>query len=274
MIPRPVRAVCAALAVILLAVNAPISITGQLLAYQQGYVFFTTGDGFRVAPTVRILDDRTKQPAKEAPAPRIYARATFDASGTVVELDLSHRPLPVEPLPADVQQFAVVASTPFPNPELIPKASDNAAPSGMDVGVSGKIVLVTITVQVPPSTPFGSQIFITTDASGWNPQAIAMDRIDALHFRITRHIASGTILHYLYTRGSLQTEERAENGLDRKPRLLRVSDADVRLVDDVVYAWADQSGGTQLPQPNTLPTPYNPAPFPNLPPGLPTPNPR
>ena len=277
MTPRPLRALAALLALVLLAASAPISVTGQLLAYQDGYVFFTTGDGFRVAPNVAILDDTTKKPATEQPAPRLYARATFDASGTVVELDLSRKPLPVAPLPDDVQQFAVTASTPFPNPELAPKTAASGE-SSYDASqtYSGKPVLVIITVQVPPSTPFGSQVYITTDTSGWNPQAYAMDRIDALHFRLTRHIASGTILHYLYTRGSLQTEERGENGLDRTPREIRLSDADVRSINDVVYAWADQAspGSPQVPQPNTIPTPYNPAPFPNLPSGIPTPHPR
>ena len=42
---------------------APVTISGQLLAYQDGFVFFTTGDGFRVAPNVTILDEQTKHPA-------------------------------------------------------------------------------------------------------------------------------------------------------------------------------------------------------------------
>jgi hypothetical protein len=87
-----------------------------------------------------------------------------------------------------------------------------------------------------------------------------------LHFRVTQRINSGTILRYYYTRGSQQSEERAANGLDRAPRRVVISDADVRAISDVVYYWADQIGGLQQPQPNTLPTPYNPVPFPNLPP--------
>ncbi len=270
---RRLRALGALLAVVLLAASAPVSITGQLLAYQGGFVFFTTGDGFRVAPGVRILDNATKKPTSEQPAPRLYARATFDAQGRVVELDLSRAPLPVGPLPEAVEPFVVAASTPFPDPELAPASRLNA--QGVPRHFSGKPVLVTITVQVPPNTPFGSQVYITTDASGWNPQAIALDRIDALHFRITRRIDSGTILHYLYTRGTLQTEEIGQNGLRRTPRRLVLSDTDVRAIDDIVYGWADLGppGSLQAPQPNTIPTPFNPNPFPNLPPGLPTPHP-
>jgi hypothetical protein len=261
----------AMLALLLIAASAPIAITGQLLAYQGGFVFFTTGDGFRVAPNIAILNHKTMKPTTEKPRARLYARAVFNAAGQVTELDLSHAPLPVEPLPPYVQNFAVTASKPYPNPELGQIATTY---NGIPITFTGKKVLVQITVQVPPTTPMNAQIFIATDVSGWNPQAIEMDRIDALHFRITRRIASGTIWHYLFTRGSLQTEERAENGLDRKPRLLIVTDADVRDVDDIVYSWADQASGGITSQPDAIPTPYNPVPFPNLPSGYPTPHPK
>jgi hypothetical protein len=261
------------LAALLLGTNAPIAITGQLLAYQDGYVFFTTGDGFRVAPSVEILDDKTRLPTSQRPAPREYARAVFSDTGEVTELDLSKVPLPVGPLPPGVEHFAVALSTPYPNPDLAPSQPTTAAFGGIPQTYSGRPVLVTITVQVPPNTPPASQIFITTDTSGWNPQAIAMDRVDTLHFRITRKIDSGTVLHYLYTRGSLQNEERAQNGLEPKPRSLIVGDADVRAVSDTVYSWADQTTNGSQVQPDVLPTPFNPAPFPNLPQGFPTPHP-
>src|SRR6202030_2314985 len=80
------------------AATGAISITGQILAYQDGFVFFTNGDGFRVAPDLKILNDATKAPSTDVPRPRIYARAVFDANGTVTELDLSRAPLPLEPL--------------------------------------------------------------------------------------------------------------------------------------------------------------------------------
>jgi len=257
------------------AASGPISITGQILAYQDGFVFFTNGDGFRVAPDLKILNDATKAPSTDVPRPRVYARAVFDASGTVTELDLSRAPLPIEPLTDVVSKFAVTASPIYPNPELVPKTTEmSTAPqnAGSAAG-SGRPVLVTITVEVPPLTPPGASIYIATDASGWNPEAIQMERIDALHYRVTQRFAAGTIFRYLYTRGSLQAEERAQNGLDRDPRVLDVPDADVRGVNDTVYNWADSLSGGITSQPNAIPTPYNPAPFPNLPTGFPTPHP-
>ena len=108
-----------ALAVVLIAATGSVVVSGQLLAYQGGYVFFTTGDGFHVASNVVIRDAKTGGPTSLVPGPRIWARATFDPSGTVTELDLSRDPLPPEGSFADVARFAVALSTPVPNPDLL-----------------------------------------------------------------------------------------------------------------------------------------------------------
>jgi hypothetical protein len=253
-------------------------VTGQLLAYQDGYVFFTTGDGFRIAPNIVLLDAKTGKPAPQIPRPRLFARATFDTTGNVTELDLSKTALPPEGSFANVHSFAVALSSPIPDPDLEGPANPGNNPLTAGKTFNGKPVLVTFTVQVPPNTPQTASIYITNDVSGWNPQAIALTRIDALHYTVQIRINSGTVFSYLYTRGSLQSEEAGENGLERKAREIVVNDADVRGQNDKVYNWADTVSGQALPQPNTIPTPYNPAPFPNLPngqrlPGGPTPKP-
>jgi hypothetical protein len=267
---RLASVVVAVLAVLLIAASPGIVVTGQLLAYQDGYVFFTSGDGFHVSPSVVIHDAKTNGATSIVPAPRVWARATFDSSGTVTELDLSRSPLPPEGNFADVERFAVALSTPVPNPDLMgstPAPGQTLAPQFRHF--SGKPVLVTFTVEVPQNTPFTSTVYITTDASGWNAQAIPMDRIDVLHYQITRRLNSGTIFRYLYDRGSFQQVEVAQNGLQRSPRQIVVTDADVRDVRDNVYAWIDSVYGGYSNQSTTaLPTPYNPAPFPNLPPGI------
>jgi hypothetical protein len=272
---RALAVFAALLCVVLIAASSPIVVTGQLLAYQDGFVFFTTGDGFRVAPGIAIRDAATGGATTIAPAPRIWARATFDPNGTVTELALSRAPLPAEGNFADVARFAVALSSPVPNPDL----AEPAAPSGNQPlrpslrHFSGKPVLVTFTVQVPPNTPMTANVYITTDQSGWNAQAIPMDRVDALHYQITRRLNSGTIFRYLYDRGSFQSEEVAQNGMQRAPREVIVSDADVRNQRDTVYAWIDSVSGGFNSVPQGVPTPYNPGPFPNLPPNFPTPHP-
>lgn len=271
--------VAAALAIALIAAGPSIVVTGQLLDYQGGYVFFTTGDGFHVANGVVIKDAKTGGATALKPAPRIWARATFDGSGTVTELDLSRAPLPPQGSFADVARYAVALSTPVPNPDLLqniatPPPGEPETVAAARQHFSGRPVLVTFIVQVPPFTPFTSPVYMTTDQSGWNAQAVPMDRVDALHYEITRRYNSGTVFRYLYDRGSLQSQEIAQNGLARTPRQLVVTDADVRVIRDTVFAWQDQSpGAISQPQPQIMPTPYNPAPFPNLPPCLPPPQP-
>lgn len=238
---------------------AATTITGQLLDYQRGYVFFTTGDGFRVAPNVQLTDYATGAPTKLVPAPRIYARATFDAAGNVVRLDLSRGYLADAGDFAAVHRFAIALSTPAPNPDLV--AQNPAGVKGYYRPPNGQPVVVTFVVQVPPTTSLTDNVYITTDSSGFNPMEIRMDRIDALHFRVTRRLNSGTILHYLYTRGSLISAERGENGLERIPRTLTVNNLDVQAITDTVYHWGDSTGSGRLLLPQTQPTPYNPSPF-------------
>ena len=264
---RPIAPFIALLTIVLMAAGSSVVVSGQLLAYQDGYVFFTTGDGFHVAPNVALRDAQTNGAATIAPAPRIWARATFDATGTVTELDLSRKPLPPEGSFDEVARFAVTLSPTLPNPDLLPP-SPGASVASSPTHFSGRPVLVTFTVQVPPNTPFTATVYITTDASGWNAQAIPMDRIDALHYQITRRLNSGTIFRYLYDRGSFQSVEVAQNGLQRAPRRIVVTDADVRVVPDTVYSWIDTVNGGYNQAPTGVPTPYNPAPFPNLPPGV------
>ncbi len=267
---RAIAAAATALALAFVGASGAVHVTGQLLSYQDGFVFFTTGDGFRVSPGVTIHNAAGTGTAQLQPRPRLWARAVFDADGNVTELDLSRAPLPPEDDYNLARKYAVALSSPIPNPDL---GQQPETANHVPIRYSGRPVLVQFTVQVPPGTPLNASVYIMTDASGWNPQAIAMDRVDALHFRVTRRLNSGTTFLYLYTRGSAQNQERGENGLSRPPREIVISDADVRSVSDTVYLWTDQSSGNQISQPFTLPTPYNPAPFPNLPPGFPTPHP-
>jgi hypothetical protein len=268
---RALSAAAALLAILLVAAGPSIVVTGQLIAYQDGFVFFTTGDGFRVAPDVLIRDAAAGGPTTITPAPRIWARAHFDPNGIVTELDLSRKPLPREGSFDDVARFAVALSSPVPNPDLLPPSPAPGQTTAPTLRFSGRPVIVTFNVQVPPNTAFAASVYITTDASGWNAQAIPMDRTDTLHYQITRRLNSGTIFRYLYDRGSFGSQEIAQNGMQRSPRQIVVTDADVRVQRDTVYAWLDSQSSANGQQPSGLPTPYNPAPFPNLPSGFPTP---
>jgi len=228
-----------------------VKYAGQILDYQGGFVFFTTGDGFRLAPDVKIDDAATGGPTNLVPETRTYARASFDTgNGAVVELSLSRRKLPDDATYDQIKSFAIALSTPQANPDL-----------GHREGYTGLPVQVTFIVEVPPKTPFSDQIYLATDVSGWSATAIRMDRIDSLHYRVTRVFSSGTRLLYRYTRGSWKSSDVGQDGIQMKPRVLLVRNTDVSTQSDTVYGWEDQDPFSP-DLGNTLPTPFNPNPFP------------
>ncbi len=234
------------------AATGPV-VTAQILDYEKGYVFFTTGDGFKVAPNVVIVNGPAVPPR--------YARVTFAADGTVTKIEVSLKKLPPEGDLDSVHRFAIALSPAQPNPELAPKPN----PGLCSRTVAGKSVLVAVTVQVPPTTGVTNNVYMTTDQSGWNPQAYKLDRIDALHYRTVMRLNSGTVMHVLFDRGSTQSVQVGENGIEQQPYLLCIGDSDVQAFTRTVSRWGDETAAGTMPVPQTMPTPYNPAPFPNLP---------
>jgi hypothetical protein len=243
---------------------------GQILDERAGYLFFTTGDGFRLGPQVTLADAATGGPTTLRPVTRVYARATFDTSGDVVALALSRRKLPDDATFDDGKvgrihdEYHVALSTDAPNPDMQtpqPKASGDSEGFGVSSGADVRVVFL---VTVPPKTPFGDQVYIATDKSGWSATAIRLDRVDALHYRVAIDEQAGATLYYKYTRGSWRSAERGENGIEGKARLLVVRNLDVQTKKDTVASWGDEDqfapdlGGG-------VPTPFNPIPF-NVPP--------
>ena len=234
------------------AAGGPV-VTAQILDYEKGFLFFTTGDGFKVSPDVVVVNGPAVPPR--------YARVTFDANGTVTKIEVSSKRLAAEGDLAALHKYAIALSPTQPNPELVPAAN----PSLCSRTVGGKRVLVAITVQVPPTTGVTDNVYMTSDQSGWNAQAYKLDRVDALHYRTVLRLSSGTVMHVLFDRGSTQSIQVGENGIEQQPYLLCIGDSDVQAFTKTVARWGDESAGGTLPVPQTMPTPYNPAPFPNLP---------
>jgi hypothetical protein len=250
---------------------AVIRFSGQLLDLRNGYVFFTTSDAFKADPALRLVDLDTGGPTKLVPGPRIYARATLDPStGSIVELALTKHRLATDAAYqqayAKAHTFVVAGSPTVVAPELL-----------HGVRLTGRPVAVTFFVQVPPTTPINDDVFITTDASGWVPNAMKMDRIDALHYRLTRTYASGTKFAYRYTRGSWTSVEIGEDGLQGDAHEFFVPEVDAKRLTDVVYRWSDQNPTAPQAGPDAIPTPFNPNPFGGFPStvrqGVPPPSP-
>jgi len=170
----------------------------------------------------------------EREQPGIFAVATLDvSSGLVLSLRTSRRPLPAGTPAAQIpRRYVIAASSPKPNPDLVERRA-------VYTSVLSKAVTVTVTVAVPPDTPFNDDVYMATDTSGWNPQAIKMQRLDGLHFRIQMDLRGGTEIHYLFTRGAWNDVERDRAGLQRKPRDLFVPGGDSQIVDATIYRWAD-----------------------------------
>jgi hypothetical protein len=236
-----------------------VRFSGQILDLRAGFVFFTTGDGFRLGPLYRITDAATGGTTTLPAITGTYARASFDPqSGCVTELALSRKPLPQNASYDDVRHFAVALSTPYANPDLIPASAGGTA---SNEHYTGRPVQVQFTVQIPTGTSLTDDVYLSTDQSLWDPMAIKMLRVDALHYRINRIVPSGTKLHYRYTRGSWQTAERGENGLEEPARTFVVPESDTKNRTDIVYHWADENANAPQTAPNALPTLFNPNPF-------------
>ena len=228
-----------------------VRFTGQLLDVRNGYVYFTTGDAFRLVAVPRIVDFDSGQPTTVQPAPKMFARAILDpATHQVVELDITSRRLPADTAYTQAKQFVVVRSTSAPAPEIVGQK------------LTGKLVPVVFLVQVPPNTPLNADVYISTDASGWNPQAIKLDRVDGQHYRASFRFATGTKFAFRVTRGTWQQEEVGENGLEPDPHPFFVREIDAQVARVTVYAWSDQRAEQSAPQPGAIPTPFNPNPFP------------
>jgi len=212
----------------------PLLVNGQVIDIERGYVVFSSGDAFKLAPNAEIVDDISGTTPTYQLTPGIFAVATLDpSSGLVLSLRTSHRPLSAGTPAAQIpRRYVVAASSPRPNPDLVERHA-------LYTSVLSKAVAVTVTVAVPPETPFNDDVYMATDTSGWNPQAIKMQRLDGLHFRIQMDLRGGTEIHYLFTRGTWNNVELDRAGLQRKPRDLFVPGGDSQIVDATVRRWAD-----------------------------------
>jgi hypothetical protein len=205
-----------------------------MIDLERGFIVFSSGDAFRLGMGAAIVDDKTGKPPSFALRPGLYALASLDpARAQVTSVRISKRPLQGGLPPEQVgRQYVALASSPLPNPDLEPKKTVYTSKLSASV-------LVSLTVQVPPDTPYVDDVYVATDTSGWNARAIKMQRLDGLHFRITVQLKGGTDFHYLFTRGSWQSVERNRAGLQRQARELYVPGGDALTIDATVFRWAD-----------------------------------
>jgi hypothetical protein len=117
----------------------------------------------------------------------------------------------------------------------LPAAAFAFAPSSP--AAEGPAVTITIVVSVPPSTPAGSDIYLSTERSGFNPSEVRMDQLDARRYRLQLLLPDGGRLAFHVTRGSYATTERDIKGRLPPPHV--VIGRPGATFDIVVAAWAD-----------------------------------
>ena len=119
----------------------------------------------------------------------------------------------------------------------IPRAAYLLAPAAEHDADEATLVSSTIDVFVPPRTPPGDDVYISTERSGWSPSEVRMDRVDARHFRLVLRLHRGARVAFRITRGSFGTTERdAARALPPAHVALGEPDAHAAIT---VAAWAD-----------------------------------
>jgi hypothetical protein len=227
-----------------------ISFTAQLLDVRTGFAYFTTGDAFKLSRTYRLVDYDTGQVTTVQPQVKMYARATFDPNTKeIIELAITKKKVAASQNYSEVKQFATVTSSPAPAPEIAGQR------------LTGRPVSVTFEVTVPPTTQLTDSVYISTDAGGWNAQEIKLDRIDAYRYRSARTYASGTRFAFRVTRGTWNSVERGQDGLEPDPHQFVVREVDALAARATVYHWSDENPSQPQAGPNAIPTPFNANPF-------------
>jgi hypothetical protein len=119
----------------------------------------------------------------------------------------------------------------------IPRAAYVLAPAGERDADETQLVTSTIDVTVPPRTPPGDDVYVSTERSSWSPSEVRMDRVDARHFRLVLRLHRGARLAFRVTRGSFATTERnSARALPPAHEALGEPDAHVTVT---VAAWGD-----------------------------------
>jgi hypothetical protein len=245
-----------------------LTYTGQILDVRNNYVYFTTGDAFAAVDPLRVTSYDTGLITTIPPATKMFAKASFDpTTHKIVELAITTHKLAVVQTTNALIGFAIEKSQKTAAAELA---------GGQKI--TGRPVAVTFEITVPPTTNVTDQIYISTDAGGWSPTEIKLDRVDAYQYRAQRSYASGTKFSYRVTRGTWNSVERGEDGLDEPPHQFFVREVDSLAARATVFHWSDENPAHQQAGPNAIPTPYNSNPFGGGPggitvPQIPTPQP-
>ena len=159
-------------------------------------------------------------------APQATCAAVVPGRAIAVTLDDDNRVTPQAPDPGS-----------HPAKEL-PKAAYAFAPAS-SADDDGSDVTISIVVTIPPATPAGSDIYLSTERSGFNPSEVRMDQLDARRYRLQLRIHDGGRIAFRVTRGSFATIERDARGRLPPPHLATGHAG--ATIPITVEAWSDDT---------------------------------
>jgi hypothetical protein len=120
----------------------------------------------------------------------------------------------------------------------LPKAAFSILPSSL-AAPEAKEVTITIVVTIPPSTPTGSDIYLSTERSSYSPAEIRMDQLDARRYRLQLPLQEGGRLAFRVTRGTFSTTERDAKGRLPPPHIATGQPG--ATFNITVEAWSDDT---------------------------------
>ncbi len=204
-----------------------------------------------------VLAFTTLAAAARADEPPVYRSTLLGISATAVMLEggATLRRSPEFQAPLDARAFGrtvylrldesgAVTSIALAQPrhshltalaDLSPTTFAIAARPGAQQGADR--LTLTIVVAVPPRTPSGDDVYLSTDRTGFAAAELRMNRTDPLHWSIDVPIARGSTLVYRFTRGSSANGERDGAG-GGVPAHTVLADTPKRTNDNVA-SWAD-----------------------------------
>jgi hypothetical protein len=201
---------------------AELIVKGRVLAVDDSYLVFTTGDSVRLGTTSIPKGVGFGSTVRVHIDPETHLV-------TLLELE-SGAPEPRE-IDASALPREVVAVDP-----RSARTAEQIGPSALE-GAPGAAT-ITIEVAVPDFTPPGDTIYLSTDRTNFSSAELRMNRLDALHWTISLPLADGSTLRYDFTRGSPGTVERQRNGTIVTPRELTAAPG--TRANAVVARWADK----------------------------------
>jgi hypothetical protein len=101
-------------------------------------------------------------------------------------------------------------------------------------------IQVTFIVLVPLNTPTRDIVYMATDRDNWVPNGVRMSPLTGNRWTVTLTLGKGGSLKYKFTRGSWQTAETNQAGMEIPNRSLTITkQGDTQQVQDVVARWSD-----------------------------------